>query len=217
MEDYIEKLKTNENHWAVRKNWFYNQSDLLKSVGKIDAETEHEWLIPCWHILNPPAALAEINEAQTKLGYKFPEELVHFLQLADGARLYCLSRPRWINTFPSALYQRYRIFSATELVELNQDLLNRFRHTYENDPAFRGKSLNYVAFCDAHNDNYLAILLRGRGKGKVFFLDHEYLYLPYGRLSADSYYTIANSLKEWLELVVTTRGWAGFGEDVPML
>jgi hypothetical protein len=74
-------------------------------------------------------------------------------------------------------------------------------------PDFRDfHTLNYVAFCDAHDGNYLAILREGPEQGKVFFLDHEYLFRPYSERDADLYYTVAESLEAWLELVVKTKG-----------
>jgi hypothetical protein len=215
---YVERLRINENHWAVRKDWLYDRDDLLKSFGQIAGETEEEWLIPCWHILNPPATRVEIEMAQEQLGYKLPDELHQFLQIANGARLYCLT-PLWLlDTFPNAQYQRYHIFSTLEVVTINQNLLKDFRAMLGNDPDFRDlHTLNYVAFCDAHDGNYLAILREGPEQGKVFFLDHEYLFRPYSERDADLYYTIAESLEAWLELVVKTKGWGGFGRRVPPL
>jgi len=215
---YIERLRINENYWAVRKDWLYDRDDLLKSFGQIAGETEEEWLIPCWHILNPPATRVEIEMAQEQLGYKLPEELHQFLQIANGARLYCLT-PLWLlDTFPNAQYQRYHIFSTLELVKINREMLETFRHFARLDPAYRNiHTLNYVAFCDAHDENYLAILREGPEQGKVFFLDHEYEFFPHDESTIEAYYTVAESLEAWLELVAKTKGWGGFGRRVPPL
>jgi len=215
---YIERLRINENYWAVRKDWLYDRDDLLKSFGQIAGETEEEWLIPCWHILNPPATCVEIEMAQEQLGYKLPEELHQFLQIANGARLYCLT-PLWLlDTFPNAQYQRYHIFSTLELVKINREMLETFRHFARLDPAYRNiHTLNYVAFCDAHDGNYLAILREGPEQGKVFFLDHEYEFFPHDESTIEAYYTVAESLEAWLELVAKTKGWGGFGRRVPPL
>ena len=215
---YIERLRINENYWAVRKDWLYDRDDLLKSFGQIAGETEEEWLIPCWHILNPPATRVEIEMAQEQLGYKLPEELHQFLQIANGARLYCLT-PLWLlDTFPNAQYQRYHIFSTLELVKINREMLETFRHFARLDPAYRNiHTLNYVAFCDAHDGNYLAILREGPEQGKVFFLDHEYEFFPHDESTIEAYYTVAESLEAWLELVAKTKGWGGFGRGVPPL
>ena len=86
------------------------------------------------------------------------------------------------------------------------------------DPAYRNiHTLNYVAFCNAHDGNYLAILREGPEQGKVFFLDHEYEFFPYDESTIEAYYTIAESLEAWLELVAKTKGWGGFGRRVPPL
>lgn len=218
IEEYIERFKKNANYWAIRKDWLYDKADLLRSFGQIVGETEQEWLVPCWHILNPPATLAEIDEAQRQLGYELPEQLHQFLRVANGARLYCLT-PLWLlDTFPNAKYQRYHIFGTAELVTVNQNLLSWFRSMLGDDPDFCDSHiLNYIAFCDAHDGNYLAILLQGPEKGKVFFLDHEYLFRPYSELNTDLYYTIVKSFEDWLELLIKTKGWGGFGKRVPPL
>lgn len=218
IEEYIERFKKNENYWAIRKDWLYDKADLLQSFGQIVGETEREWLVPCWHVLNPPAALAEIDEAQKQLGYEFPEQVDQFLRAANGARLYSLT-PLWLlDAFPNAKYQRYHIFGTTELIQVNQESLETFRHFARLDPAYRDMhTLNYVAFCDAYDGNHLAILLQGPERGKIFFLDHEYEFFPYDDSTLEAYYTVAESLEAWLELLVRTKGWGGFGKQVPPL
>ncbi len=218
IEEYIERFRKNESYWAVRKDWLYDKADLLQSFGQSVGEAEREWLIPCWHFLNSPATTAEIDEAQKRLGYELPKAIYHFLQITNGAKLYCLT-PLWLlDTFPDAEYQRYHIFNLSELVTVNQNLLSWFRLMLGDDPDFCDfHTLNYIAFCDAHDGNYLAILLEGLSRGKVFFLDHEYLFRPYSELDIDVYYTVAESFDAWLELLIKTKGWGGFGRLVPPL
>jgi hypothetical protein len=186
-------------------------------LGSAVEETEAAWIVPCHHILKPPAMPEDIIWAETTLGYALPAELVELLSITNGARLYRTPdawAPDWTRQKdPEAGYTLYHVFSTTELSIVNRSLLSCFRSMLGDDPDFRDfHTLNYIAFCDAHDGNYLAILLEGPDKGKVFFLDHEYLFRPYSELDADVYYTIAESLKAWLELVVRTKGRGGFGK-----
>jgi hypothetical protein len=43
---------------------------------------------------------------------------------------------------------------------------------------------NYIAFYDAKDGNYQAILLEGPECGKVFMLHHEHYYCPHGEKPA---------------------------------
>jgi hypothetical protein len=186
-------------------------------LGSAVEETEAAWIVHCHHILKPPAMLEDIVRVETALGYKLPAELVEFLSITNGAWLYRIPgawAPDWARQEdPEAGYTLYHVFSTTELVTVNRNLLSDFRSMLGEDPDFRDlHTLNYIAFCDAHDGNYLAILLEGPEKDKIFFLDHEYLFRPYSELDVDLYYTIAESLEAWLELVVRTKGRGGFGK-----
>jgi len=185
-------------------------------------ETEVAWIVSCRHILKPPAKPAEIVWTETELGYELPEELDEFLSITNGAQLYKVPGawiPDWVRQAePEAGYVRYHLFSTLELIKINREMLETFRHFARLDPAYRNiHTLNYVAFCNAHDGNYLAILREGPEQGKVFFLDHEYEFFPYDESTIEAYYTIAESLEAWLELVAKTKGWGGFGRGVPPL
>lgn len=197
----------------------YTYEELEEMVEGIVGETAEAWLVRCWHEPNAPVnedTLWEMEQEMKQVwGKSIPEELRQLLRLADGGRLFVLSLKDWQGIAP---YARYHIFSTTELATINRNLLKDFRAMLGSDPDFRDfHVLNYVAFCDAHNGNYLAILLEGPERGKVFFLYKEYLFRPYSKLDADLYYTVAPSLEAWLELVVRTKGWDGFGEMMEYL
>jgi hypothetical protein len=196
----------------------HTREGLIFTFGDVLIETEDAWLVPCTHTTYAPALPEDIRAIEQSLGFALPESLHHFLQLTNGAQLYVAPlawKPSWST---KGDYIHYHIFSTLELVTINQNLLKDFRAMLGNDPDFRDlHTLNYVAFCDAHDGNYLAILREGPEQGKVFFLDHEYLFRPYSERDADLYYTVAESLEAWLELVVKTKGWGGFGRRVPPL
>lgn len=187
---------------------------LMTFVGEVPPKAADKWLIPCVHEANPPATDVQLDELEQALSVTLPEDLRTFLQLADGARLYCTPGvPPRVRT-KGAKSVGYRIFSTAGILETNQALLRQFRILLGDDVDFREiERLNYLAFCDARNDNYLAILLEGPGSGSVFFLHHDYQFRPYSALDADLYYTIAPSFGAWLELLATSGGWRGFGKS----
>ena len=196
----------------------YSRERITRVVGEILSETANTWFVPCTHSPSPQATTEQIHSVEQALGFVLPQDLHHLWLQMDGGKFYIVPRMWLRDTFPEARHVRYHIFSTLELVTINQNLLKDFRAMLGNDPDFRDlHTLNYVAFCDAHDGNYLAILREGPEQGKVFFLDHEYLFRPYSERDADLYYTVAESLKAWLELVAKTKGWGGFGRGVPPL
>jgi len=196
----------------------HTREGLIFTFGDVLIETEDAWLVPCTHTTYAPALPEDIRAIEQSLGFALPESLHHFLQLTNGAQLYVAPlawKPSWST---KGDYIHYHIFSTLELVKINREMLETFRHFARLDPAYRNiHTLNYVAFCDAHDGNYLAILREGPEQGKVFFLDHEYEFFPHDESTIEAYYTVAESLEAWLELVVKTKGWGGFGRRVPPL
>ncbi len=53
------KLLLDVNELAVPKK-FYERSYVIDLAGTIRGETPHDWLVPCHHIVNPPAAPGQI-------------------------------------------------------------------------------------------------------------------------------------------------------------
>lgn len=165
------------------------------------------WFIPYRHQIFSGANDDDITQTEQSLKITLPLELKELLQISDGIWLYMLN----LSWFTHGPYIKYRIFSSSELARVNHELLDNFRQMLGEDPDFREISmLNYIAFCDAHDGNYLAIILDGMKQGYIFFLDHEYLFRPYSERDADLYYTVAPSLEEWLRILAHTYGWGGF-------
>jgi len=178
-------------------------------------EMAEGWWVECRHRLRTPASEGAIQAAEAALGHHLPEALQDLLKITDGARLYEIPGawvPDWVREQdPEASLVLYHLFSTSELVAVNRKLFCLFRDVLGDDPDFRHvEQLNYVAFCDAHDGNYLAILLEGPEAGKVFLLHHEYWYRPYGEREVDLYYTVAKSLEEWLWQVTVSEWWVGF-------
>ena len=197
----------------------YKRSDVDVFVaGDVIPETEQCWLVPCGHITNAPATSEQVAGMEKEIGLKVPEQLGQFLLLSNGAKLFCLHSVRDGVPLPNPSRMRYPLFSASEIVELNKELWNSFQGMLGDDPDFRHiTKLNYIAFCDAHDGNYLAILVDEPYVGQIFFLDHELLFRPFSEHEFDRefYPIIAPSFTAWLELLVDTNGWNGFGPFLP--
>jgi hypothetical protein len=197
----------------------YSRDRVTRVVGA-DAvsESSDSWLVKCTQHPNPPATPAEIDSAEQALGYALPVGIRRLLLCANGGRFYAVPLVWQHDVFPNATHVRYHIFSCSELIEYNCRLLQTFHKLLGDDPDFvQYERLNYLAFCDAHNGNYLAALLEGSATGRVFLLDREYSFRPYSDLDSDLYYSVADSLETWLDLVQSTGGWGGFGQLAPPL
>lgn len=105
--------------------------------------------------------------------------------------------------------------SCSELLQVNRELLRIFLSNAGTDLKYQNmKRLNYLAFCDVGDGNYLAVNLSQPVTGNVFFLDHDYAYFPYGAgFTMEAYSHVANSLEEWLEQLVRTNGAEGMGSQ----
>ena len=197
----------------------YERSDLEVFVtGDVIPEARESWLVPCRHVANPPATQERLVWMGQELGTRVPEELGQFLRLADGAKLFCVHSIRDGAPVPTPSRMRYPILSTSEIVELNKELWDSFRGMLGADPDFcHVTALNYVAFCDAHDGNYLAIIVDEPRVGQVFYLDHELLFRPFSEHAFDRefYHVVAPSFAAWLELLADTNGWNGFGPVYP--
>jgi hypothetical protein len=161
-------------------------------------ERPEYWLIPCSHIFNAPATKAEIANFVSLWGQNLPAQLQDFLELTNGAEFF---RLRYRLTSEDYWVAQYRVLNCTELVEVNQELLDTFLSYAEHDDKYRGVDrLNYLAFCDVGDGNYLALSGESTEGGKVFYLDHDYGFYPFGTEPTKEAYTIvADTLDEWLE------------------
>ena len=176
----------------------------------VNGEDEQFWHIACTHRLYAQASEETIEQTEILLQKTLPSDLKSLLRLTNGGELF-IAPNLW---FPEENYARYRLFGTTEIRKVNQDLFDRFRGMLGKDPDFQNiYTLNYIAFCDAHDDNYLAALLDNPMYGSIFFLDHEYLYRPYSVQDSDLYYPVSNSLENWIEQLVSFSGWNGFRNE----
>lgn len=136
-------------------------------------EDSQSWYYPCTHNTNPPISQEILNKAEERLLHTLPSELRALLEISDGGSFFIVPK-FW---FPDEIHVEYHLFSATEIAGLNEELFQRFRELLGDDPDFKDSHVrNYLAFCDAHDGNYLAISLDEQSYGRVFFLFNEYLY-----------------------------------------
>jgi hypothetical protein len=193
---------------AIPKSEF-RPAVVKQSFGESIIQSNLHWIVKCAHLLNPPASTSDIQEAEGRLSVSLPDELRELLRFANGAKLFVAPRSGdWAGTE----HVRYDIFGTERLAAINDQLFDGFRSCLRDDPDFKDiNRLNYLAFCDVDDGNFLALLLEGPARSKVFFLDREYLGRPYGDAASDAYYTVSDSLESWLKLLADTAGWAGRG------
>ncbi len=172
---------------------------------------QDHWLIPCSHLLGAPATSAEVGRLRVGSGHTIPGELSELLRLANGAELFRLRYRSGLHGDRSAAM--YTLLSCSGLASANRELYDVFRSYAQDDRRYRGtRRLNYLAFCDVRDGDYLAVVLDGADAGSVFFLDHDYAFYPYGVDDTRSAYKhIAGSIAECLGLLAQTYGRAGMG------
>jgi hypothetical protein len=181
-------------------------------------ETEHSWLVPCRHETSPPATKEHIAWMGKELGIAVPEELGQLLLLSNGPKLFCVHSTRNGVPLPTPSRVRYPLLSASQIVALNKELWDTFWGCLGEDPDFcQVTRLNYIAFCDAHDGNYLAVQSEAPYVGQVFYLDHELLFRPFSdhEFDREFYPVVAPSITAWLDLLADTSGWNGFGPVFP--
>jgi hypothetical protein len=197
----------------------YERSDVDVFVaGDVIPGTEQCWLVPCGHIINAPATAEQVAGMEKEIGLKVPEQLSQFLLLSNGAKLFCVYSVWDGIPLPNPSLMRYPVFNTSEIAELSKELWDNFQGALGDDPDFRHFTrLNYIAFCDAHDGNYLAILVEEPYVGQIFFLNHELLFRPFSEHEFDREFSpiIAPSFTAWLELLADTNGWNGFGPFLP--
>lgn len=207
LRSYLEEIQKQKVLICPKEE--HTRAGLIATFGDVLIETPGAWLIPCFHKLYPSASRVEIDELEHAIEKELPTDLRAFLLLANGAKLYIAPRawaPSWST---ETSYIEYQLYNSAELIQLNKQLADDFRSMLGEDPEFEQVStLNYLAFCDAHDGNYLALVMEGPQKGKVFFLDKEYSFRPYR--DQDLYFTVAQTLDSWFERVAKSKGLSGF-------
>jgi hypothetical protein len=195
---------------AIPKS-LHDRNRVISAFGGICGESEQSWFVSCSHLLNTPANARQITETEKQLGYSIPEEYKQFLTVSNGAKLFITPRNRSQGGPP---HVRYHLFSCDELVRVNQVLLQTFLAAYASDDEFKEvRSLNYMAYCDAADDNYQAMVIEGVHRNRIFLLFYEFQCRPYSELDSEFYYTISESLGSWFELLLRSAGWEGRGEQ----
>lgn len=190
---------------------------LKQTFGNLLEDHGETWRVKCSHRCSPPVSEAAVRQAEEKLGFALPAQLHTFLRATNGAELF---------VFPGfdTPFVLYKILGTEELIAQQRKALEVFHYVLGTDTEFKDvQLLNYVAFCDVNDGNYLGIVLEGPERGKVFFLDREGCFRPYSERDAEMYYTLADSLENWLVLVRDTGGCDGQdmirgfyrGEDIP--
>lgn len=208
----LEKIRS-VNHYAVPKQR-YKPSVLSEWFIGTVLETPDHWLIPCSHIFNPPTTDTELANLASKLRQDLPAQLRDLLRATNGAQLFRI-RYRGVDFGPYWI-ARFTVYNCLELLQVNQMILDTFLSYAEYDPKYKHvKKLNYLAFCDVHDGNHLAINLEGPNSGIVFFLDHDYGFYPFGVESTrEAYIHVADSISAWLEQLITTSGEGGVGGKI---
>lgn len=166
------------------------------------------WLIPCRHVLQPPASVERIAQVEKDLGSSLPDDLRQFLLLSNGADLFVVE---WRHTLDwSEQTTLYHIKGASELRDSYHTMLEECRR--DPDPQYRECThLNYAAFCDMGDGDYLAALLEGTNRGSVIYVDRGFAlgYHPYDDWTCEGYRIIADSFENWLQILINTNGWGG--------
>lgn len=201
------------HHLAVSKRQHSKEKLSEWFVGDVGESCEY-WLIPCSHVVHAPALGDQLVTLASSLGYDIPAQLQHLLGSTDGAELFKLHHrggelgDYWI--------PRYRILSCTEISKINQELFDIFLSYTEDDQRFQDvERLNYIAFCDVGDGDYLGVTLEGCDVGSIFFLDHDYAYFPFeDEFTKDAYVHVANTLDEWLAALARTSGFEGMGDKL---
>jgi hypothetical protein len=204
-------LETRYFAWSKSR---YPLDELLEEHGEMPAEAEDYWLVPCSHVLGAPASDAQIDELRSAAGGDLPVELLELLRLANGAELF------GVRPYSSALgdyrVPMYRLLGCSQLVSENQQIYDAYRSYAEDDPQYADVDrLNYLAFCDIGDGDYLAMVLGGDEVGTVFLLDHDFAFYPFGAdFTREAYTPVAGSIAELLALLARTCGRAGMPQEL---
>lgn len=190
----------------IRPKRSFTHEEVVDIHGQAPSESEDAWRLPCTHTVNPPATPSALALVEHEIEQELPDSLRDLLLLANGLKLYIAPLAG------GGEYVEYHIFSTEELAYWKREMYNVFRATYKDDPELCDiRILNYVAFCDAHDGNYLAIVSEGARTGQIFFLNHELCFRPYSEQDSDFYFIVAESIEAWLETIWRTKGLGGFG------
>jgi hypothetical protein len=173
----------------------------------------NEWVyLPCTQVFHfPPDTDANIQVVSDRIGHNFPEQLKEIYRYSNGANLFELRFPFQQESWGEYQHTHYHILNLKEIRKVNHELVEVYRDFAEDELNVPRKniSINYIAFCDVNDGNYLAISLEDE---HVFFLDHEYEFYPVGHeATIEAYHFVAATIEDWLDRLIVTNGWDGAG------
>ena len=191
----------------------YDIESLSKYIKGPIIETDDRFLIPCSHVFPSSATEYYISTLLQYLKGETLPDLLELLQSSNGPNLF---RIKYLGRGYRKDFwrKRYNILSVQQLIKTNEEFFQLFISNSENDDevADYKESLNYLAFCDLANGDYLAVVTKGSERNTVFYLDHDYAYYPFGTsMTQKPYGKIANSISEWLDILINTNGEKGTG------
>ncbi len=206
-------LKCSEvRYWAVSKRLFPDglPQYIVAGLSQTISENSDSWFMPCSHSFFDPAPVAELEELIARTP-QLPVALLELYRFSNGAELFRV--PPAEDESLSYIW-KYRILNIRELLRVQAEELNVFLSFAGKDENYRDvKSLNYLAYCDLGDGNYLAVSLEPSSLGVVFFLDHEYEFFPWDdEFTRDAYFQIAPSIESWFQMLVEFQGQCGLME-----
>lgn len=188
----------------------YEEPDLIEWFGEV-ASSATSWLIPCTHRFFEPCQPQQLIPFLAWLDHEIPAEFENFYRYSNGAELFkVIYKSKVLGNYS---HVQYEICDSSSLVQINQKIYGSFRsQIHPSSKYWEISKLNYFAFCKVGDSDYLAVSLGKADEGSIFFLDHEYSFLPYGEESTrDAYNNIARSFEELIEILISTLGEGGSG------
>jgi hypothetical protein len=188
----------------------YEQPDIVTWFDQVTM-SDSSWLIPCSHTFFHPSDATELGKLNSWLGSKLPKDVENFYVHSNGAELFKIKyRSENLGDY---WHTRYEVFSIERLLQKNRSIYESFRSQLRPTSKYWDITyLNYFAFCDVGDGDYLAVSLDPKHGGWVFYLDHEYGFLPYGtNITQDAYQPVASSFDKWITILIETSGGGGTG------
>jgi hypothetical protein len=167
--------------------------------------------LPCHHELQEGASPVELAQLRTDLDIQPPDSLLALLRVSNGARLFCLTYD--VGALGTYTIPRYDVLGTEQLSVVNRSLRETYASylTDDLDALIELPHLDYIAFCNIGDGNFLAIVTGGQERGTIFLLDHDYGYFPFSEVTNTPYEIVASGLEEWLSMVLTSHGCLGAG------
>lgn len=199
---------------AVPKQ-LYTREQLEFLFGVALTEDRESWLVSCIHTLEESATQHEIDAVEHKTQRTVPIQLRELYTFTNGSELFVVPLEWLKSSFSRPKYTRYHIFNCKETIEVNEEVNMTIQQMYRGDPDLDViNDLGVLVFCDAHDGNYLGIATKSQYQGVIVFLDHETSYRPFTKPGDISSFFVSSSLDNWIQHLINTQGWDGFGGRV---